>query len=72
MRFSFDKRDQSEWSADFHMVIVGMGDSFRRIGMLIVSLDLHAKANADEFAVAEKPNMLPYRTGYTFCPTATS
>ena len=36
---------------------VGMGDSFRRIGMVIVSLDLDARADADVFAVADKPNM---------------
>ena len=36
---------------------VGMGDSFRRIGMVIASLDLDGKAAADEFAIADKPNM---------------
>jgi len=57
MRFSFDEGHQSEWSGKFHMVIVGMGDSFRRIGMVIASLDLDGKAAADEFAIADKPNM---------------
>ena len=36
---------------------VGMGDSFRGIGMVIAGLDLDGEAAADEFAVAEKSTM---------------
>ena len=39
---------------------VGMGDSFRKVGMLIASLDLDGKAAADEFAVADGPTMRVY------------